>query len=210
MRNRITIDKLDFINNQIINSLFKPNRNSFNPGTSNPIISITFKEDCEHFTNYIEKLGLISDPNIVLLSSQHHYYYDAEEMNNVRIVVNLKELNQIRQIKEFLHSIFHILPPKCNFIGCFVNNKKRNGFALNTNPSDFNYKRNFDAIENGIVSSNPFLNMIYNIIDSKTNKYLSERNVSELLGENGFKVIDMTEVNGLTYFCAQSIRTSDN
>ena len=76
-------------------------------------------------------------------------------------LINLKELNQIKQLKDFLHSMFHILPPNCNFIGCFVNNKKQSGFVLNTSPSDSYYKRNSDAIENGIVSSSPFLNMIY-------------------------------------------------
>ena len=48
------------------------------------------------------------------------------------------------------------------------------------------------------------------MIDSKTNKYMSERSVSLLLGEHGFKVLDMTEIDGLTYFCAQSLRTADN
>ena len=131
-------------------------------------------------------------------------------MINVSTVINLKELNQIKQLKDLMHSIFHILPPKCNFIGCFVNNKKQNGFVLNTNPTDFYYKRNSDAIENGIASSSPLLTMIYNMIDSKTYKYLSEKSVSLLLGEHGFKVLDMTEIDGLTYFCAQSLRTADN
>jgi hypothetical protein len=48
------------------------------------------------------------------------------------------------------------------------------------------------------------------MIDSKTNKYMSERSVSFLLGEHGFKVLDMTELDGLTFFCAQSLRTADN
>jgi hypothetical protein len=131
-------------------------------------------------------------------------------MVNVKTVVNLKELNQVKQIKDFLHSIYHLLPPNCDFIGCFINNKKQNSFTLSTNPSDYYYKRNSDAIENGVVSSSPLLNMIYNMIDSKTNKYLSDRSVSLLFEENGFKILDMTELDGLTYFCARSLRTADN
>jgi hypothetical protein len=115
----------------------------------------------------------------------------------------------IKELKDFLHSSFHILPPDCNLIGCFINNKKQNGFILNTNPSDFYYKRNSDAIENGIASSSPFLNMIYNVIDSKTNKYLSERSVFLILQEHGFGVTDFTEIDGLTYFCAKSLRTTE-
>jgi hypothetical protein len=210
MRNSITIDKLDAINNQRINTLVNLGGSSIDLGRSNPVLRTLMNEEGENFANYIDQLGLAKDPNLVVLSSLHHYYYDAEEMTNVRTVVNLKELNQIKQLKDFLHSIFHILPPGCNLIGCFVNNKKQSGFTLNTSPSDSYYKRNSDAIENGIASSSPFLNMIFNMIDSKTNKYMSERSVSMHLREHGFKVLDMTEYDGLTYFCAQSLRTADN
>ena len=210
MRDSITIDNLDIINNQRINTLINFGGSSVDLVKSNPVLIVPTTENCENFTNYIERLDLSKDPNLVVLSSQHHYYYDADEMTNVKTIINLKELNQIKQLKDFLHSIYHILPPKCNFIVCFVNNKKQSGFVLNTSPSDSYYKRNSDAIENGIVSSSPFLNMLFNMIDSKTNKYMSERSVSLLLGEYGFKVLDMTEMDGLTYFCAQSLRTADN
>jgi hypothetical protein len=210
MRNSITINNLDVINNQRINTLVNIGGSSIDLGGSNPVLRTLTNEEGENFANYVEQLGLAKDLDLVVLSSLHHYYYDAEEMINVKTVINLKELNQIKQLKDFLHSIFHILPPDCNLIGCFVNNKKQSGFILNTSPSDSYYKRNSDAIENGIASSSPFLNMIYNMIDSKTNKYMSERSVSMLLGEHGFKVLDMTEHDGLTYFCAQSLRTADN
>lgn len=210
MRNGITIENLNVINNQRLNSLANLGSNTSELLRGNSALKILATEDSGNFARYIVQLHLDNDPNLVVLSSSHHYYYDAEEMINVTTVINLKELNQIKQLKDLFHSIFHILPPKCNFIGCFVNNKKQNGFVLNTNPTDFYYKRNSDAIENGIVSSSPLLNMIYNMIDSKTNKYMSEKSVSFLLGEHGFKVLDMTEIDGLTYFCAQSLRTADN
>jgi hypothetical protein len=210
MRNRIIIDQLDTINNQQINTLVNLGSSSIDLARTNPVLRTLTNENCENFATYIERLGLSKDTSLVVLSSAHHYYYDAEEMTNVKTVVNLKELNQIKEIKELLHSIFHILPPGCNLIGCFVNNKKQSGFVLNTNPSDSYYKRNSDAIENGIASSSPFLNMIFNMIDSKTNKYMSEKSVSLLLIEHGFKVMDMTDLDGLTYFCAQSQRSADN
>jgi len=206
MRKSIAIDKLESINIQRVNSLVNMGSTAVDLVKNNPGFEILTAENCENFTNYVELLGLTSDPNLVVLSSLHHYYYDAEEMTNVKTVINLKELNQIKQIKDFLHSIFHILPPDCNFVGCFVDNKKQNGFVLSNGPSDFHYKRNSDAIENGIASSSPFLNMIYSMIDSKTNKYMSERSVSLLLEDNGFKVLNMTELNGLTYFLAQKTR----
>ena len=209
MRNSVAINKLENVNDQRINALLNLRGASVDSVKNNPGFEILTSENCENFAYYIELLGLSKDPNLVVLSSLHHYYYDAEEMVNVKTVINLKELNQVKQIKDFLHSIFHILPMNCNLIGCFVDNKKQNGFMLSNGPSDFHYRRNSDAIENGIASSSPFLSMIYSMIDSKTNKYMSERSVSLLLEDHGFKVLDMTELDGLTYFLAQKTRVID-
>jgi hypothetical protein len=209
MRNSIGLEGSDFINNQRLEILAKLGVNIDLIGT-NSIQKVLDTKTAENFVRYLDQLSIEKDLNLIVLSSSHHYYYDAEEIINVKTMVNLTELNQIKQLKDFLHSIFRLLPPKCTFIGCFVNNKKQDRFVLNSGPTDSYYKRNSDAIENGIVSSSPILNMIYNMIDSKTNKYLSERSVSLLLGEHGFKVTNMTEIDGLTYFCAQSLRSDDN
>jgi hypothetical protein len=210
MRNSITVDNSDVINNQRINTLGNLGGASVEKGRNISTQKGLSAEDSENFVKYIETLHLDNDLNLVVLSSSHHYYYDAEEMTNVKTVINLKELNQVKQLKDFLHTMYYILPSGCNFIGCFVNNKKQSGFTLSTSPSDFYYKRNSNDIENGIASSSPLLNKLYNMIDSKTNKYMSERSVSLLLHENGFKVTDMTEIDGLTYFCAQSLRSAEN
>jgi hypothetical protein len=205
----ITIKNLDLINKQGISELINSSRTTSDLSKSNSVLKISGTEDCRNFEEYTGKLGLSYDSDILILSSEHHYYYDAEEMVNIKTVINLKELNQIKNLKDFLHSIFHIIPADCNFIGCFVNNRKQSGFLLGKDTANFRNKKNSDAVENGIVSNYPLLNMLYNMIDSKTNKYLSDRSVSLILGEHGFKVIDVTEIDSLTYFCAKRLRSSD-
>jgi hypothetical protein len=210
MRNRISIYEPDIINNQTIRSLINLGGTSNNLVETNFVSEILTAEGREDFVKYFEGLGLANDPNVIFLSSQHHYYYDAEEMKNVKTVINLKELNQIKQIKSFLRSIFHILTPKSHFIGCFVDNKKVNGYELKTSSSLYQTKISFDEVENGIVSQIPFLNMLYSIMDSRTNKFMSDGSVSLMLEDHGFKVLDMKEINGLTYFHAQKVGSSDN
>ncbi|MEI6047970.1 MAG: hypothetical protein WCS03_03660 [Bacteroidota bacterium] len=210
MRNRITIYEPDIINNQKINAFVSLRSSSTLLNENNPVYKILTAEGHEDFFNYIKALGLSNDKNLVLLSSVHHYYYDAEEMKNVKTVINLKEINQIKQIKSFLHSIIHILPNKSNFIGCFVDNEKINGYELRNSSYLYQNKKSLEAIENDIVSRNPFLNMVYSIMDSKTNKYMSRSSVSLLLEDHGFKVKDMTEINGLTYFHSQKVWTNLN
>jgi hypothetical protein len=97
---------------------------------NNSIIDTLIAEGGESFYNYINWLGFANEPNLIVLSSLHHYCYDAKEMKNVNTIINLKELNRIKQIKSFLHSISYILPLKSNFIGCFVDNNKINGYPL--------------------------------------------------------------------------------
>lgn len=205
MIKRSEIYETDVINNQIITSHITSSKNlDMNPA-KNHISEILSAEGSEDFISYTEWLGLEKDPDLLVLSSKHHYYFDVEEMKNVKSVLNLKELNYIKDIKGLLNKIFHILPHKGFFIGCFVDNKKNNGFELRKSQSAFRNRINSEAVENGILSRIPFLNMLFSLLDSKTNNYLSRSSASLLIEGHGFKVLDMTELNGMTYFCAQRI-----
>ncbi len=210
MRSRITIQETDINNNQQIRTLVKKKRASPKLSENNSISEILASEGRSDFYSYIQGLGLAKDKNLVFLSSIRHYYYDAEEMKDVQTVVNLKGLNQIKQIKDFFHSIHHVLPQNSNFIGFFIDNKKVNGYELRNNFSIHQENIINDELENGVVSPNPFLNMLYSFMDLKTNKYLSGSSVSMMLEDHGFKVLDMKEVNGLTYFHAQKVKSADN
>jgi hypothetical protein len=210
MVNRTTGKREDITINQGVNAFIKLDGTSLNQSKKNPFIETLTSEGGENFVSYIRSIGLDRDPNPVVLSSLHHYFYDADEMKHVKTVINLKELNQMKEIKSFLHSIFHILPQKSNFIGCFIDNDKINGYVLRKKLTSSSEKKSFDDIENGIVSRIPFLNMLYSIMDSKTNRYMSQRSVSLLLNDHGFKVLDMKEQNGITFFHAQKNQISGN
>ena len=163
-----------------------------------------------NFYNYIRKLGLERDPGLVVISSRHHFYYDAEDMNKVKTLVNVTEMNQIKWIVDFLHTCYQIMPHKSSLIGCFVDNKKIPRYKLRSSSASNIAKRDFDAIENGIVSRVPFINRLYSMLDSKTNTYMSQSSISFLLEDYGFKVLDMTELDELTYFHAKKARPAYN
>jgi hypothetical protein len=127
-------------------------------------------------------------------------------MKDINTIINLKQLNRVKNIDLFFHSIFKIIPSKSNFIGCFLDNKTKYGFAINNMLSQYKAKNKIDPFENGITSRIPFLNTVYNLMDSKTNRYLTGSNVSLILKKHGFQVLDMTELNGLSYFHAKKPR----
>lgn len=210
MKGRIQTNEAKSANNQIISKRVKPKGVPADFLKIDRVSEILVSEGNESLRHYIEWLGLSRDRKLLVLSSIHHYYYDAEEMQNIRTVVNLKELNHIKDVKNFLNSMFLILPPKCYLIGCFVDNKKQNGFSFRKRSSNIYSQEQTREEMNGIVSTIPFLNTIFNFLDAKTNKYLSAKYVTHLLRDHGFKVMDMTELAGLTYFCAQSQRVAEN
>ncbi|HBH84211.1 MAG: hypothetical protein A2X05_11735 [Bacteroidetes bacterium GWE2_41_25] len=173
-------------------------------------INKLISEGGDSFYNYVEWIGLLKDPDLIVLSSLHHYFFDNEDLKNTKTIINLKQLNLIKEIDIFFHSIFKIAPPKSNFIGCFLDNKTQYEFSINNIISQYHSKNNVDPFENGIKSRNGFLNSVYNLLDSRTDRYLTKSNVSSLLKRQGFKVMDMTKLNGLTYFHSQKSLDSMN
>jgi hypothetical protein len=162
-------------------------------------------EGGENFFNYVDSLGLIGDPTMIVLSANHHYYFDNEDLKHTKTIINLKQLNQIKNLDLLFKSIFKIIPSGSNFIGCFLDNKTQYEFETKNKLKHYKTKNNIDPYENGIESRIPFLSTVYNILDFRTNRYLTRSNVSSLLMKQGFKVLDMTKLNGLTYFQASKI-----
>ena len=203
MDNNILTGNTETIANKRINRNLSIIDSQVEKSISGEAIDNLISEGGDSFYNYVEWLGLLRDPNLVVLSSFHHYFFENEEMKNTRTIVNLKQLNLIKEIDQFFHSIFKIIPPRSNFIGCFLDSKIQYEFAINNMLSQYQATNNIDPFENGIRSRNGFLNTVYNLLDSKTDRYLTESNVSSLLRRQGFKVMDMTKLNGLTYFHSQ-------
>ena len=172
---------------------------------ANEAIDNLINEGGEGFYKYVDSLGVSKDPGLIVLSSRHHYYYDAEEINRAKTIVNLKELNRIKEIKSLLHSHLHALHEGCNFIGCFVNNEKIERFSIRKNNTPREEIRNSFNEELGIISRFPFMNMIYSLLDLKTDTYMSKESVTLMLAVHGFKVVNMTEINGLTFFHSQKV-----
>ena len=149
---------------------------------------------------------MTSESSLLVIPSNRHFFYDNDDLKGVRTVVNLKHFNHIREMRDFLSAISDLMPNRSSFIGCFVDNKSQNGFSdkYSNLPGQFSEKA--EAYENGIESRIPFINRMYSFIDSRTNRYLTRKTVTNILEECGLQIIRMTEINGLTYFYTQKIK----
>lgn len=154
-------------------------RNGYNPSLVDLVA-----EGGESLFRYLKSLNLSKEPNLLVLPSNHHYFYDEDDLKNVRILINLRKLNLIRDLDKFLQNLGKILPKDISFIGCFSEN------------NNFNWDGFFSGLSNKVT----------NFLDFKTDNRMNKKNVSDLLEKYGFKVIDMTEINGLTYFYSRNVR----
>jgi hypothetical protein len=172
----------------------------------NPVFEKLAAEGCESYFDYIRLLGLDKDPNLIALPSLHHYYWDAEDLQEVRTLVNLKQLNQINHVRDFLLTINNILSHQSFFIGSFTDSKGQNVLFPGIKISRKDSAGDNETPGNVISFSHSVFNKIYNILDVKSNRFLSKRSVKQLLESVGLEVLDMTELNGLTYFCTDKVR----
>jgi hypothetical protein len=207
MKSKSTIDKNNIAENQRVKKSSHLKSPMIKKTDINPAYTELVGEGHEDFFNYLDWLGLSKSPDLLVLASSHHFYFEVEDLKNVKTVVNLKNLNYISRPKEFLQGLFSVLPQKCHFIGSFVDNRKQNIFMPAKKTSEKTDQADLNAeLETGRWNS--FLNVLYGVIDAKTNKYMSEKSVRLLLEETGLKILDITEFNGLTYFCTQKDKPS--
>ncbi len=175
------LNKPRLITDRKIRTNFNETKHSSEETKTNPVIDNIITEGDENFLNYLNCHGLANEPNVLVLPSKRHYYYDHEDFKGITTLVNLKKLNLIKHLDDFLHSICDVLSPSTNFIGCFSDRKT----------------------QKEIGATSRMYNKFINFLDSKIDIEIDRKDISRLLESHGLKVIDMTEINGLTYFRTQ-------
>jgi hypothetical protein len=161
----------------------------------------------EDLITYLNRMGLAGEAQILVIPSTRHFFYEAEDLRGIKTVINLKQLNYVREIRDFLSKISEMLPNNSSFVGCFIDNKSQTGFSDKYSNLPKQLSEKAEAYENGIESRIPFINRMYSFIDSKTNRYLTKKTVSHLLEECSLQLVGMTELNGLTYFCTRKTKS---
>jgi hypothetical protein len=156
--------------------------------------------------NYLEKFEITQNTNLILLSSVRHYLYGPEELKQVKTVVNLKLMNHIKLIRYCLQAMNRVLPIGGNFVGCFFDSGKNKNkkLALNSsiNKSDLLF---VNSKYQDKSSGFPFITWIYKMIYRRKFNSLAKNKARSILEKNGFLVLDMSEINGITYFISKKI-----
>ncbi|MFN8239757.1 MAG: hypothetical protein U0X39_03290 [Bacteroidales bacterium] len=157
------------------------NRPAFHPAT----LDLTAEGGISFF-RYLKSFNLLKGNDILVIPAFHHYFYDENDFKDVRTIVFLKQLNQIEDRERFFQTLYCMLPPDMNFVGCFYNTASA-------------------AIQKGLLTR--LSDRFNNLLDLRLYREVDTKSLSALLDKNGFSVVDMTELNGLTYFYSQTRKT---
>jgi len=170
----------DFKMSSFIGKVFTPEKISHNT-----VAEYIRSDTGNDFLQYLQWLQMEDETNLMTLSSTHHYYYEMNDLKNIKILINLKPLNSIKQLDSFLQTLVRLLPHESSFIGYFKNtDQNKSVFSI---PQFSNFFQGF-----------------INYIDLKTDNSLTKREVSRLLEKHKLNVVDITDINGMTYFCSQA------
>jgi len=152
---------------------------------SDSAVADLISEGGEDFWHYLQFLNLGKATNLIVLSPRHHYYFEHHDLADVKVLVNIVRLNQIKNLDNFLATVHNVLPPRAYFIGCFTDSRMKNS--------------------NHAVFRQPLriFNTVFNFLNSKTERIMSKKDVNKLFSSFGYRMDDMTEINGLMYFNAQ-------
>jgi hypothetical protein len=159
-------------------------------GFSDSVIRIISECGDKYDHPLLNSVNNIEGSELLVLPSNQHYYYAEEDLKNIKTLISLKKLNHIKHPVGFLHILFRTLPADAEFIGCFSDDKTES--------------------LNGTTYYKPsrLLKWVVNFIDSRTDHFMDRRKVSELLSSHGFKVVEMRNIDGLTYFYSRNMRQS--
>jgi hypothetical protein len=102
--------------------------------SENSFVDFLISEGGETFYHYLNGLGHAYKSNMLLLSSRHNYYYDLSDLKGASTVINLKRLNSVPHMKNFLNTISRAVVHGTWFAGCFSEFRSA-GRTFNSNPS---------------------------------------------------------------------------
>ncbi|MBW6502555.1 MAG: hypothetical protein K0B05_14285 [Bacteroidales bacterium] len=132
------------------------------------------------FSVYMERFDLPLESNVLVLDPNQHYYYDKRDLKGVRLLVNIKKLNLVKDLNILLRTLCRVMPLNAGLMGCFSDSS-----------SD---------ITAGLLPV--MLGRLKRYIEPWSGHSLDRKSVSQLLEKSGFMITDFTEINGLTYFHA--------
>lgn len=176
----------------------------------NPVFADIIEEAGQDVFDYLTRTGVTSKPNILFLSFTRHYLYDSEDLKNVGSIVNFKVVNRIANYRHYLLTMNRILSDDGLYAGCFFDYKTQRQSMMEGSHSLLKQLFLFlYRFLNRVIPRIPVLNKLQLLVNHGKVKCVTGNEFKELLITHGFEVIDMLEIEKLTYFVARKTGKTD-
>jgi len=167
-------------------------------------------DGCTDFYNYLDWLDLAAIKDTLIIPKRNHFFFSKEDFIGKETIINLKCLNKVQELKEYVNTLYNYLPENCYFTACFQESD-----IFKEEVPDYKKYLAGDSesisIKNNGPSKHSWLSLtLSRLFKSETNNILSRRSIKMILRDAGFTVLDITELNGKTYLCAQKRRVTFN
>ncbi len=161
------------------------------------------KDGSEDFYNYLDWLDLAGIRKTLILPKENNFFYSCEDLSGKELIVNLSCLNRVADIHVFLDSMYNHMDLNSYFTGCFRD--------INSVKEEIpDYMKYLKEVENQNTEGKTrqsalsrFSQKLSSIFSSSNGIPINKDLAKKLLKINGFTVLDMTELNGKTFFCVQ-------
>lgn len=134
--------------------------------------------------DYIIKHKL-TKKNRLLFVSKKFYYYNEQDLKNIKTVIFIQKFNDIKHLDDMIENLYKILKNYNIICGRFVDSR---------------------ADKVNLPTYQKLFNMFSDFLSIKPNKSLSSKQLTAYFNAYNFKIVDMTEINNITYFYAKKIK----
>lgn len=149
----------------------------------NQLNNLTIRGEGGTLLCYFKSLGMVKDSDTLMLYSNNHFFYDKTEIASLNALLNLRQLNHFSHPARFIAQLADLMKEGSCFSGYF----KASGSIENGGKNLFS------------VLEDVFLRIINPLKSGK--KGLDKNRFIKLMESYGFYLKDISELNGLTYFC---------
>jgi lipopolysaccharide/colanic/teichoic acid biosynthesis glycosyltransferase len=157
--------------------------------------------NCEIF-DFIDSQINLGEKNRILLSLGDETYVNEKNIDNLRAVVNLKPVNKIKSVKNYLIAVHKLLPDAGLFVGCVETYSERKIRFKNRFKSFWKLPYTIDFVLNRVFPRLIGTENIYKFLTKDSYHVMSKAEMLGRLVYSGFDIIDYKIVSGKLYYVA--------
>lgn len=159
------------------------------------------REAGEKVYDYFSEHLNVDSSNVGLISTTTSFNIENLQAENLRAIINLKKVNDMRYINKFFEAVNKKLPDAGIFMGCVETSKQRyNRVSEKFPPFVGQIVIMIDFVLNRILPRLSWFQDFYFNLTGGHKRTISKAEVLGRLVSCGFEIIEYKEINKITYF----------